>query len=984
MTKDIKKVGVIGAGTMGAGIAGQLANAGVEVVLLDLMNNDTGRNRADEAIERMQKAKPTDAFNAGLMLPENAKHIKTGLSTDNLDMLADCDWIIETILAPQEIRAGIYKNLEKIAKPDAIFSSNTSTMQIESLTGEQSDEFKSRFVNAHFFNPVRFMHLLEVISNDDTKPEVVDAVMKFGSETLGKKTVHCKDERGFIANRIGIFAMERARVQAVEMDMDIEDVDSIMGMAFGFPKLGLFKLADEVGLPVIEHVRTDLHSNLPDSDEFQKIFSGTEELETMLDNGYLGNRDPNSKGGYYRKKKDAQGNLIKDKKGKPLKETRDLESGEYRDFKESPFFKFEKTSKRLGYKKFFDFANASLTKKFMNVAFDNYNVFARNTNNIIHSILPLRPLPERKGPSNAQISQASSFAWPVIRDIMTYTLDHAQELAYDLQDIDDAMRAGFNWEYGPFELMDKFGVEWFASKLENENHDVPALLQTARKEGSFYRKAEGQNQVMNFDGSYNAIKRSEGVLSLDDVKASSQPLVTHHSASLWDLGDGVTALEFHSTKNAIDPSIFRVINESIKFMEEHADQYKGMVVYNDDKSFSFGANLKLVEPFMNACKNPVLKTLGIGGYIEKNLYNVIEELVYQGQAVYNALNQAPFPVVGAPKGTPQNMAFGGAAEILMHCDAIQAGPEQIVALPESGLGLVPAWGGTTRYLQNATEKPGQKGGPMPPVIEATLALANPMGSAATCSQDAKKKLWFGQDDGISMNPDRVLADAKAKVLKMAPEYAPKQQPTFSLPGLSGKGAIRMQVDQMYKIGGDPSKAGINHIDVKVADALADILVGGETIKRSDIDEHVSDYAVANKLKQIMDERGEDEIAVHPGIEMNISRMLQLERDRFIDRFRDLATQKRVSHMLSKGAPLRENRPDPQPTPHEIRATIEKRDLNRREVDGKPLTGNNGDRLKAMADMTTEFYKLNDARTAMSKVKQAPKLLASLKHTLDMF
>lgn len=938
MTKEIKKVGVIGAGTMGAGIAGQLANAGVEVVLLDLLNKDTGRNRADEAIERMQKAKPTDAFNAGLMLPSNAKHIKTGLSTENLDMLADCDWIIETILAPQEIRAGIYKNIEKIAKPDAIFSSNTSTMQIESLTGEQSAEFKSRFVNAHFFNPVRFMHLLEVISNDDTKPEVVDAVMKFGSETLGKKAVHCKDERGFIANRIGIFAMERARVQAVEMDMDIEDVDAIMGMAFGFPKLGLFKLADEVGLPVIEHVRTDLHSNLPADDEFQKIFSGTEELETMLKNGYLGNRDPNSKGGYYRKKTDAEGNPVLDEKGKPKKETRDLDTGEYRDFKNSEYFRFEKQIKK--YKGFDNFFDAD--------------------------------------------DKPSNFAWPVIRDIMIYTLDHAQELAYDLQDIDDAMRAGFNWEYGPFELMDKFGVEWFASKLESEKRDVPALLQTARKEGTFYRQANGQNQVMNFDGSYNAIKRSEGVLSLDDIKASSQPLVSHHSASLWDLGDGVTALEFHSTKNAIDPSIFWVINESIKFMEEHSDEYKGMVVYNDDKSFSFGANLKLVEPFMNACQNPILKRLGIGGYIEKNLYNVIEELVFQGQAVYNALNQAPFPVVGAPKGNPQNMAFGGAAEILMHCDAVQAGPEQIVALPESGLGLVPAWGGTTRYLQRATEKPGQKGGPMPPVIEATLALANPMASAASNSQDAKKKLWFSKDDGISLNPDRVLADAKAKVIAMAPDYAPKTQPTFSLPGLSGKGAIRMQVDQMYKMGGDPSKTGINHIDVKVADALADILVGGETIKRSDVDHHVTDYAVANKLKQIMDERGEDEITMHPGITVNISRMLQLERDRFIDRFRDLATQKRVSHMLSKGAPLREKRPDPQPTPHEIRATIEKRDLNRREVDGKPLTGKNGDRLKAMADMTTEFYKLNDARTTMSKVKQTPRLLASLKHTLDMF
>lgn len=937
MTKEIKKVGVIGAGTMGAGIAGQLANAGVDVVLLDLMNKDTGQNRADEAIERMKKAKPTDAFNAGFMVPENAKNITTGLSNENLDMLADCDWIIETILAPQEVRAGIYKNVEKIAKPDAIFSSNTSTMQIESLTGGQSDAFKRRFVNTHFFNPVRFMHLLEVISNDGTDPEIVDTVMKYGSEKLGKKTVHCKDARGFIANRIGIFAMERARVQAVDMDMPIEDADAIMGMAFGFPKLGMFKLADEVGLPVIEHVRTDLYANLPESDEFQKIFTGTEELESMLEAGYLGNRDPRSKGGYYRKKTDNQGNLVKDEKGKPLKETRDLKTGGYRDFKESPYFKFEKKIKKYdGFDKFFDSDDT---------------------------------------PSN--------FAWPLIRDIMIYTLDHAEELAYDLQDIDDAMRAGFNWEYGPFELLDQFGVQWFADKLEQDGRDVPPLLSKARQDG-FYRKANGQNQVMNFDGNYSTVKRAEGVLSLDDIKAASKPLITHNSASLWDIGDGIVALEFHSTKNAIDPSIFWVINESIKLVNDNPDQYKGMVVYNDEKSFSFGANLKLVEVFMSASEKWWLKAIGIGSYVERKLPSMLEELVFEGQAVYNALNQAPFPVIGAPKGTPQNMAFGGGCEVLLHCDAIQAGPEQVIGLPEAGLGLIPGWGGSTRYLQRAFEKPGQMKGPMPPVIEAGMALANPMASIATSSQDAKKKLWISQNDSISMNPDRVLADAKAKALEMSKDYTPDPMPVFNLPGLAGKGAIRMNVDKMYKMGGDPSKTGINHIDVKVIDALADILTGGEVITRDDVDLHVNDPIVADKLKLIMDERGEDSIGVHPGIALNISRMLQLERDRFLDRFHDKATWRRIKHTLAKGAPLREQRPDPAPTPQEIRRSVTPQNLPRKQVNGNPLSEGDAIRLKAMADMTTEFYKLNNARGAGEQIKQIPKTLGAIRHVLNMF
>lgn len=936
MTRQIKKVGVIGAGTMGSGIAAQLANAGVDVVLLDLADKD-GNNRADLAIERMKKAKPTDAFNAGFMVPENARYITTGFSDKNLDMLGDCDWIIETILAPQKVREGIYKNVEAVAKKDAIFSSNTSTMQIESLTEGQSADFKRRFVNTHFFNPVRFMHLLEVISNDETAPEIVQTILEFASVRLGKKTVHCKDERGFIANRIGIFAMERARVRALEMDMVIEDVDAIMGQAFGFPKLGLFKLADEVGLPVIEHVRTDLHANLPAGDAFQQIFTGTQEMEAMLAAGYLGSRDPASKGGYYRKKTGADGQPVLDAKGKPDKEARDLKTGAYRDFQDSPYFKFEKQIKKYGgFDKFFESGD--------------------------------RP---------------AAFAWPVIRDILVYTLDHAQELAYDLQDVDDAMRAGFNWQYGPFQLLDLFGVNWFAGRLTHENIAVPPLLEKARAEGAFYRTANGQNQVMNFDGRYAAIKREAGVIALADIKAGSKPLLGHNSASLWDIGDGVTALEFHATKNAIDPSIFYVINESIKFMNAHAGQYKGMVIYNDDPSFSFGANLKLVDVFMGGSENGLLRALGIGGYIARKLPAMVAELVYQGQAVYNALHQAPFPVVGAPKGNPQNMAFGGGCEVLLHCDAIQSGSEQIIGLPESGLGLVPGWGGSTRYLQRAIERRGQKGGPMPAVIEAILALANPLASIATCAQDAQKKLWLRPQDGITMNPDRVLADAKARVLALAGDYKPAPQPSFHLPGASGKTAIRMQIDQMYKMGGDPAKGGINHIDVRVADALADIVTGGEVIKRADIENALADPALAGAITAALDAQGHDQITVDHTLPLSVSRLLQQERARFTDRFRDKATWNRVRTTLTKGAPPREARPKPEPAPSAIRAAEPYTHLPCRAITGKVLEGDDAARLKTMAEMTAEFYRLNDARKPLDRFKQIPRTMMAAKRVLDM-
>ncbi len=931
MTKEIKKVGIIGAGAMGGGIAAQLANAGVEVVLLDKT-----KENADKAVERMVNAVPKtmmdagkDPFNELLMTRENARFITTGDSTNNMDLLADCDWIVESILAPNHVKTGIYQAIDKVAKPTTIYSSNTSTIQIEDLTEGLSEDLKSRFINAHFFNPVRWMHLLEIISNDDADPENVKALMDFGSRVLGKKTVHCKNARGFIANRIGIFAMERAKVEALSQHMKIEDVDAIMGTAFGFPHLGLFKLADEVGIDIIEHVRTDLNENLPAEDAFKRLYTGNEELTDMMDNGLFGNRKADSKGGYYRKKVDADDAFILNEKGKPRKESRDLATGEYRDFENSDYFRFDKQIKKYGgFAKFFESGDP-----------------------------------------------AAKFAWPVIRDLMTYVLDHAEELSYNLQDVDSAMRAGFNWEFGPFELMDKFGVKWFTEKLEAEGRAVPDLLAKAKKK-SFYRQENGQNQVMSFDGGYAPIKREDGVLSLDDVKASSKPLVTHNSASLWDIGDGIVALEFHAPKNVIDPSMFWVINESIKLVSANPDKYKGMVIYNDEKSFSFGANLKLVEIFMNASVKPVLRAMGLGGYIEKNMYKVVEEMVYQGQSVYNALNQAPFPVVGAPKGNQKNRAFGGACEILMHCDAIQSGPEQVIALPEPGLGLIPGWGGTTRYLERMFEKPGQMKGPMPAVIESMMTLPNPLVSGAHNAQDAKKKLWLSADDGISMNPDRVLADAKAKAIELAKDYAPKPMPTFNLPGLSGKSAIRMDVDRMYKMGGDPAKGAINHIDVKVADALADIFTGGERLNRADVDLHVDDAAVAAKLKQIMDERGEDSISIHAGITLNISRLLQLERDRFLDRFHDKATWARVKYTLSNGGPPREPRLVPAPTTQEIRDGAPMVELKRRNVTGQPLSGDDAVRLKAMADMASSFHALYEQKSMLSKIQQVPNTLCT--------
>ncbi len=926
MTHNIKTVAVIGAGAMGSGIAAQAANAGYKVILLDKRPDG-----AAQAIERMKKAKPTDAFNAGFMHPSNAKNIETGCTDDDMAKIAEADIIIEAVFEDINVKHNVFREIHKHAKKDAIISSNTSTIELEDLVDGFPKDFKERFINTHFFNPVRFMHLLEIIDGRDTDPEILKAASDFGDRVLGKKVIRAKDAPGFIANRIGIYAIERAKAEALKKDMPIEDIDAIFGPSFGFPHLGLFKLADEVGVDIVYHVGQNLQAALPADDDFHGIYKDADKVKEMLDDGYTGKHK--GKGGFYRVKTDENGKPVRDAKGKPVKQVRDLGTNEFRDVKQSEYFKKTVWKKHGSEAAFFD--------------------------------------------SN---DRAASVAWPVLRDTLLYVLNHAKDIAYDIQSIDDAMRAGYNWQHGPFQLIDKFGLDWFKNRLEEEGVAIPALLEKAN--GSFYQVNDSQLEVMNFDGNYQPVKREDGVINLEDIKRKSKPLVTHHSASLWDIGDGIVCLEFHSQQNSIDPSILHVINESIKLVSESNGKYKGMVVYNDAPRFSVGANLKLVEIFMNVAENKWAQKIGLAALAERGLKGIVHELIYQGQAVYTALNQAPFPVIGAPKGNPQNMAFGGGCEVLLSCDAIQAGPEQVMGLPETGLGLLPAWAGSARYLERAANRPGQAKGPMPAVIEAGMALGNPMSSIATSSQDAKKKLWLRKDDGITMNPDRVLADAKAKALAAAPDYKPKPLPTFNLPGPSGKAAIRMNVDKMYMQKDPPKAGGVNHVDVMVMDRLADVLTGGETLEKGDVDHHVADNK--DQIKKLIDERKDGKLGVNPTIAFNFSRMMQLERDNFMAAFMDKKyTWKRVHHTLKTNAPLREDRPDDAPTPKELRDNMEPMTLPRRDIEGAPLSGNDAAILKAMADMTAAFYKQNEQKTMQGQLAQAPRTLMAIQRVFKM-
>ena len=902
MPNEIKKIAVIGAGAMGSGIAAQAANAGYEVVLLDKRPDG-----ADQAIERMIKAKPTDAFNAGFMDPKSAKLITTGNTDDHMHMISDADMIIEAVFEDLNVKHTVFGDIYKHAKPEAIISSNTSTIELKDLTSPFPQDFKERFINTHFFNPVRFMPLLEIIDGDDTKKEVLESAMKFGSESFGKKVIRAKDSPGFIGNRIGIYAMKRALSEALKQDTTIEDVDAIMGTSFGFPHLGLFKLADEVGIDIVYSVSENLQNSLHEDDDFHHQYVDAEKLKDMIDDGYTGKHK--GKGGFYSVKKDDNNETIRGEDGKPLKIVRDLNSFEYRDYQESEFFKKTVWKKAGSYSNFFD-----------------------------------------------SDDRAAQFSWPVLRDIILYTLNHAEEFAYDIQSIDEAMQAGYNWKFGPFQLVDEFGLDWFKSKLESEGIEIPALLDKAQ--GRFYRENKNALEVMDFDGNYNPVAREDGVIKLDDIKRTSTPLISNRSASLWDIGDGVVCFEFTSPMNSMDPAVMHALNQSIKLVSS-TDELKAMVIYNDGPDFSIGANLHLVDAFTKAADHPTLKKLGLSGYMNKQAQKFVGEMIFQGQAVYKAMREAPFPVIAAPKGTPQNKSLGGGCEILLWADAIQAGPETVIGLVEAGVGLIPGWGGTTRFLARAIKAAGLAMGPMPSVIKAALSLADPFSSMALNARDAKNKLWLAQDDGISMNPDRVLGDAKSKGLEMAQDYTPPEPSTFFLPGVEGKGAIQMDVDKIYLAKDDPNDGGVNAVDLKVIDALADILTGGETITKDKIKEHTASHH--DHLRKLASEKPDGKVDISTGIELTEQRLLHLEWQRIMTLANDPDTQARIEHMVTKGKPLREPHPDDMPKPKEVRDSIELITPRHKAPDGKPLSWLNGYRLKRMADITEAALAIEDIK-----------------------
>ena len=771
----IEKVAVIGAGVMGAGIAAQIANAGVPVVLLDIVPDGANDRSAvaKGAIAKLQKAKP-----APLMHKRNVRLIQPGNIEDDLGLLDECDWIVEAVVERLDIKQSLYEKIDAHRRADAIVSSNTSTIPLAKLVEAMPASMRAHFVISHFFNPPRYMRLLELVSSTETSPGAVSQVADFCDRKLGKGVVCCHDEPGFIANRIGTYWIQNAMGAAFDLNLPIEEADAISGEPMGIPRTGVFGLMDLVGLDLMPHVQASLKANLATDDPVAQGAAMPPLIEKMIADGYTGKK---GKGGFYRTRRDGSD---------PVREAIDLTSGDYRKRRKAK---------------------------------------------------PSALSAAKKGGLRALLSHDSDggqFAARTLLPTLAYSATLVPAIASSPADVDAGMRLGYSWKKGPFELIDELGADWLIERMEANGESVPPMLEHARGR-TFYRVENGTLQCLNVEGEYTDIPRADGVLTLTDVKRAGPRVAGNSAASLWDLGDGVLCLEFHTKMNAIDAGILSMVGKAIKTVSA---SYKALVIHNEADNFSVGANIGLLLFAANMAA-----------------YEEIGTMIEQGQKAFLALKYAPFPVVGAPSG----MALGGGCEVLLHCDAVQAHAETYMGLVEVGVGLVPGWGGckelVTRWLANKK----RPGGPMPGLVKAFETIST--AKVATSAAEAYDSLFLRSSDGVSMNRDRVLADAKAKALELAEGYVPPEPPVVRLPGPTAKCAMELAVEGLQKAGKATQHDGV------VARAVATVVSGGDTDMLDEMDE---------------------------------AALCKLERDAFVKLSRHPGTLARVEHMLKTGKPLR--------------------------------------------------------------------------------
>jgi 3-hydroxyacyl-CoA dehydrogenase len=773
--KSFKKVCVIGAGVMGQGIAAHLANARIPVVLLD-MTAELAKKGKESAL----KAKPALFFT-----PEDAALVETGSLETDLQKAADCDWVVEVIVERMDAKQKLFERLEPIVGPTAVVTSNTSGLSIEGMTQGRSAGFKQRFLVTHFFNPVRYMPLLEIVAGKDSDRAVVDRMAKFGERVLGKTIVFGKDTPNFVANRVGVFGMMETMRAMVEGDYTLEEVDAVFGPPSGRAKSAVFGTADVVGLDTFVHVAQNCWDNLP-KDERHDVFAAPAFLQKMVENKWLGRK---SGQGFYKK----EGAEIV---------TLDWKTMTYRPKQK--------------------------------VRYDSLGA-VRNLETTQEKVKLLAYADDKAGKLFWNVSMATG----------VYAANRIGEIADSIVAIDDAMRAGFMWELGPFETWDAIGVVDSVAKWQAEGKAVPAWVEKMLALGrhSFYR-VDDKGHRWAWDPKHHVEKKIDEPATLTLLKKDPTRVVKDAFATtLVDLGDGVLGCEFHTKMNAIDGDVIAGINEGIDLCEE--GRFTSLVIANEGANFSVGANLLLL--YLAA---------------QQQEWGQIDGIVRAFQDVCVRMKYSTIPVVAAP----HQMALGGGAEVCLWANRIRAHAETYMGLVEVGVGLIPGGGGNiemlARTLEGAVDDPTF---PTEPLIRRALE-AVAMAKVATSAEEARGFMMLSKADGVTLNRRLHLEAAKQEASGMAKAgFVPPRRRTFRLPGRSAYATFEMALSSM--------KDGhfISDHDLKIAMKVAHVMTGGDCTPRAKVSEQY---------------------------------LLDLEREAFLSLCGEEKTQQRISYMLENNKPLR--------------------------------------------------------------------------------
>ncbi|MBY7144015.1 enoyl-CoA hydratase/isomerase family protein [Virgibacillus sp. NKC19-3] len=798
MKQSIKRAAVLGSGVMGSGIAAHLANVGIPTIMLDIVPQELtkeeeqkGLTLEDPIVRNRMATQSKKALIKQNPSPITSKKsldlIEVGNMEDDMEKLANVDWIIEVVVENLDVKRKVFASVEKYREEGTIVSSNTSGISVEDMAAGCSEDFRRHFLGTHFFNPPRYLKLLEVIPTKDTDPKVFEFMKKVGENVLGKGVVEAKDTPNFIANRIGTYGLLVTVKAMLKGGYTVGEVDSVTGPMIGRPKSATFRTLDVVGLDTFIHVAKNVHDQVEGAEK--EVFDVPDFMKKMQEKGWLGAKRAQ---GFFLKKKGKDGSTIYELNPETL---------EYEDRKTLNTAATEMAKQEKG---------------------------------------PRRKL---KALVKSEGDRAGDLVWSVLKPVLIYSAELLGDIADDIVSIDQAMKWGFGWEIGPFETWDVIGLQQSVQRMQEEGERIPEWIQKMRKEGreSFYKQKNGI--VYYYDqGEYKEQTFNKKEIHLQKLKDVNGVIKKNPGASLIDLGDDVLGLEFHSKSNAIGLDIIQMVHSALKEVQKN---YKGLVIGNQGKHFSVGANLAMM--LMEAQDDNIFE---------------LDMVIRQFQNMGMDIKYSDKPVVAAPF----NMAVGGGAEVSLPAAAIQASPETYMGLVEFGVGLIPGGGGTKELYLKALRN-------LPEGVHFDLTkVANDvfekiaMAKVSTSAVQARENGFLNNQDSISTNPDHLLYDAKEKVLALvkAGYRAPKRE-KIPVVGDAGYGAMLLGAKSL-RFGGYAS----DH-DVKIAEKLAYVLSGGRMKEGTMIDEQV---------------------------------MLDLEREAFLSLIQEPLTQARMQHMLVKGKPLR--------------------------------------------------------------------------------